>query len=194
MRPLLVKACIASLAHMEERYPSPGLHLGSAKKERTAQMNGLLRKEGLGQTIERSNYNAFSAAFPLVMSFIAKGLGFLEGCDSARMNVFYTETDITMLSDHSSDARVSGKLPILWSEKWTFKSFSDTRMARSCLSGLFTLKFDHRNNLKKELERFESFSLTKAAPSKHFKVHLKQNGRTWSRRYSTRMHKTVKSL
>lgn len=48
----LLEAPSAILAHMEEKYLVPGLHVDFVKKEQTAQLDGSFTRDGLRGMIE----------------------------------------------------------------------------------------------------------------------------------------------
>lgn len=58
-----------------------------SKKEKTAQVNGLLTEDGLEELLEGKNCYALDIEFPFVVSFIEKRIGFERNCDLTRMNV-----------------------------------------------------------------------------------------------------------
>lgn len=83
----LFRACNSILAQIEEKYALPGLHVNFAKREKSAQLNGLFTGDGLRGMLEGKDYYAVDMVFPFITSFIDRSLGF-EGCfELTRMNV-----------------------------------------------------------------------------------------------------------
>lgn len=88
----LLQACNAVLAHTEEEHPVPVLHVAFAKKERTAQLDGLFTGGRLQGMRKESNYYAVDTVFLFPASFIDRILGIARSCDLTGKTVFYTET------------------------------------------------------------------------------------------------------
>lgn len=80
MRVRLLKAGIATLAHVEEKHPFPGLHANLAKQKQTAQVSALLTRKGLQRITERRHYYAVDVLLLFLASFIDRILGFAERC------------------------------------------------------------------------------------------------------------------
>lgn len=91
VRPPLLKAFNGVLAYVEKKYLVSGLHLDFAKKERTAQLNGMFTGEELQKMMERRNCYSADTVPPLVAAFIDRGFGVEERCDFTRVIVMYTE-------------------------------------------------------------------------------------------------------
>lgn len=194
VRMALLRACNAILAHVEEKYALPGLHVDFAKTGKTTQLNGLFTADGLRGMLEGKDYYAVDMVFPFVAAFIDRSLGFEEKCELTRMNVLYIEIINKVLVDHRDRRWREGELLRLRGEIREFKSVVEGAFASHCPSGLYTLKYHLLDHLVEDLERFGSISFMDAGPFEHFNVVIKQSYRMTSRRLTTRMDETVQRM
>lgn len=116
MRLPLVEVRSSILAHVEEKYPVPGLRLDLAEKKQTAQLKGQFTGDGLRRMRERRNYYAADTVCQFVAAFSDKGLDFVVRCDLTLMSVLYTEMVENVSFDQRDGAWVEDELVRLRSE------------------------------------------------------------------------------
>lgn len=93
----LLNASSGIIAHIEEKYPSSGLHGHIAEKERRRQLSSPSTGDDLPGMMERRSWYAVDTVFPFVEAHTNRKLGFAKRDDLSRMNMLYTETVIKML-------------------------------------------------------------------------------------------------
>lgn len=98
MRPL--GACHSTLALTKERYTLPRLLVSIARREETAQRNGLFTGNGLRVMLEGKDYYAADMFFPFTASVIDKSLGFEGRCELTKMSLKFGDTADKVLDDH----------------------------------------------------------------------------------------------
>lgn len=88
------------MPHTEEKYLASGLRVEFAKKQQTAQLNGLVTEERLRGTMEERIYYVIDAVCWLVVAFNDRSVVFLERCEVIRMSAWYTEMVSKVISDY----------------------------------------------------------------------------------------------
>lgn len=106
VRPPLLRACSDVLAHSQEKYQILVLHVDSAKKKRTAQLNVLLTEDGLRELSDGRIYCTVDKVFSFAAAFIHRNLVSAEKCEFTRMSVLYTEMVNEMLLYERGHARI----------------------------------------------------------------------------------------
>lgn len=85
-RPLF-GACIEILVHAEDKYALPGLNASFAKREKSAQHNGLFTRDGLRGMSKGKNSYATHVVFSSTASFVDRSIGLEERCELTRMYI-----------------------------------------------------------------------------------------------------------
>lgn len=88
------------MAHIENKYTVPGLHVNFVEEKQKTQLSGLLTEDGLRGMKEKRNCYAAYTVFPFVALFNDRSFGFGERCDFTRMSSLYTEMVDKMLFDY----------------------------------------------------------------------------------------------
>lgn len=111
-----LKTWRAKLAHTEEKYSASGLHAAFARKQQTAQLNGLLPKETSRKRMGNNSFFAASTVFPLAAALMERSPVFVERYGLLWMMVLHSQMLNKVLLEFRSAASVKGELVILRSE------------------------------------------------------------------------------
>lgn len=141
MKLSLLKRWSGTLAQIEEKHPSPGLHVYFAKEQQTAKLGGMLMGKRLGGMTERRQNSAADTLPPFATAFIDRSFEFVERGYLTRINVLYTGKMNNGLYDYRGRACVESELVRLQSKIYKFKIVSEKRFALHCSFGLFTLEY-----------------------------------------------------
>lgn len=105
-----LRLCHEILAHVAQKHTLPGLHVDFAKKEKTAELDGLSIRDGPRQMFGGKEHYADDTVFLLVASFIDRNIGFGTNCDLTGINMQYIDIVDKVLVDHTKLRRVEKEL------------------------------------------------------------------------------------
>lgn len=134
-----------------------------AKKENSAELNGLSTVQSLGWMLESKNHYAADMVFLPVALCTHRRIGLEASYDVHQMSVQYIDSMNKELVDHRKVRLVKRQLSELQSETEEFKRVVQRALAPHYPVGPCTLKRHLLDHLVEELKGFQSMPLTDAA-------------------------------
>lgn len=132
----VLRTCSSIMSRIEKKDALLGLHVDSAKKEKTEHLSCLLMKKELPVMLEGKDFYVSHMVFPFVAAFIDSDLSFEQQCEVTRVSVQYNDMISKVLVDHVDVSWGKEELCTLRSEIAEFKTAVKRVFHSHCLTVL----------------------------------------------------------